>query len=65
MNLLPGMIELQPQTTAWRRDIHAHPELGFREVRTRALVCRELEKIDLRFAFETHMGYIHDLPAPA
>lgn len=25
----------------------------------------ELEKLDLRFAFETHMGYIHDLPAPA
>ena len=43
MNLLPGMIELQPQTTAWRRDIHAHPELGFREVRTSALVRRELE----------------------
>ncbi len=30
-----------------------------------ARICRELEKIDLRFAFETHMGYIHDLPAPA
>ena len=47
MNLLPGMLELQPQVTEWRRDIHAHPELGFREVRTSALVCRELEKMGL------------------
>ena len=47
MNLLPGMLELKPQVTEWRRDIHAHPELGFREVRTSALVCRELEKMGL------------------
>ena len=28
-------------------------------------IAKELEKIDLRFAFETHMGYIHDLPVPS
>ena len=26
-------------------------------------IAVELEKIDLRFAFETHMKYVHDLPA--
>ncbi|WP_426957418.1 amidohydrolase [Muricoccus radiodurans] len=28
--------------TAWRRDLHAHPELGFEETRTAALVASEL-----------------------
>ncbi|NMJ41162.1 amidohydrolase [Roseomonas sp. JC162] len=28
--------------TAWRRDFHAHPELGFEEVRTSALVAERL-----------------------
>ena len=25
---------LHAEMTAWRRDIHAHPELGFQEART-------------------------------
>ena len=29
--------------TAWRRDIHAHPELGFEEVRTSDFVAQKLE----------------------
>ena len=33
---------IEPQLLAWRRDIHQHPELGNREVRTAALVAREL-----------------------
>ena len=33
---------LAPAMTAWRRDIHAHPELGFEETRTAALVAKEL-----------------------
>lgn len=32
---------------------------------TYSRIAKELEKIDLRFAFETHMGYIHDLPQPS
>ncbi|MBQ8310818.1 MAG: sugar phosphate isomerase/epimerase [Clostridia bacterium] len=28
-------------------------------------IAAELEKIGLRFAFETHMNYVHDLPAQA
>jgi hypothetical protein len=33
---------VQPKVVAWRRDIHEHPELGNQEVRTAALVAKEL-----------------------
>ena len=35
--------ELQPQIAAWRRDIHAHPELGYDTHRTSALVAEQLK----------------------
>jgi hippurate hydrolase len=41
-----------PEITAWRRDVHAHPELGFAETRTAALVAEQLE----RFGIEVHRG---------
>jgi len=34
------------------KDLHAHPELGFQEVRTAALVARELQSL----GYETHTG---------
>src|SRR6185436_16595729 len=40
------------EMTAWRRDIHAHPELGFEEVRTANLVAENLAK----FGIEVHRG---------
>jgi amidohydrolase len=36
----PGLIEV-------RRDIHAHPELGFQEVRTAGVVARELARLGI------------------
>lgn len=33
------MTDLQEQLIRWRRDFHAHPELGFHEFRTAARVC--------------------------
>ena len=42
--MLKDAQELQPQLVAWRRDIHMHPELGFEEKRTAALVAETLEK---------------------
>ncbi|MFH5925778.1 M20 aminoacylase family protein [Roseomonas xinghualingensis] len=42
---MPNVEALEPLAgimTEWRRDLHAHPELGFEEQRTAALVAREL-----------------------
>jgi amidohydrolase len=40
------------ELTSWRRDIHAHPELGFEETRTADLVAERLE----RFGIEVTRG---------
>lgn len=38
---------LSPQLVAWRRDFHAHPELGFEEVRTAGIVAAHLRELGL------------------
>ena len=43
MNLLEPIIQFQQELKAIRRDIHAHPELSFEEVRTADVVARQLE----------------------
>lgn len=42
---LSGHIE--QQVIDWRRDIHRHPELGFQEVRTAAMVAKHLRSLGL------------------
>ena len=42
----------QDELTAWRRDFHAHPETGFEEHRTSALVAERLEAMGI----EVHRG---------
>jgi amidohydrolase len=44
-----------PQITAWRRDLHQHPELSNREVRTAKLVADELKKL----GYEVRTGIAH------
>jgi len=39
---------IQDQLTAWRRVIHSHPELGFQETRTAALVAEQLSALGYR-----------------
>lgn len=41
---MPTSIDL----TALRRDLHAHPELGFEEVRTSAVVAKHLQELGLQ-----------------
>jgi amidohydrolase len=36
-----------PQVVAWRRDLHAHPELGFAETRTAAMVADHLRALGM------------------
>ncbi len=50
---LAGQIEAR--TIAWRRDIHQHPELSNREVRTAGLVADHLRKLGL----EVRTGVAH------
>jgi len=48
----PRIAELHEPMTAWRWDIHAHPELGFEEQRTSDLVAKKLAG----FGVEVHRG---------
>jgi len=52
MNIIPQIAARHAALTAIRHDIHAHPELGFREARTASVVAAELE----RYGIETHRG---------
>lgn len=38
---------VQPKVVAWRRDIHENPELGNQEVRTAALIAKELRALGI------------------
>ena len=38
--------ELEGKVIAWRRDFHAHPELGNQEVRTSAIVAEHLRRLN-------------------
>ncbi|MBU4612016.1 amidohydrolase [Achromobacter sp. GG226] len=43
MQLVEPLLAWHPELTAIRRDLHAHPELGFEEQRTSDVVARNLE----------------------
>jgi hippurate hydrolase len=52
MKLDPAIQALHDEATAWRRDLHAHPELGFEEHRTSAFVASKLAE----WGVEVHRG---------
>jgi len=44
MNIIPAIAANKDEMVAWRRDIHAHPELAYEEERTAGLVAERLEE---------------------
>ncbi len=52
MTIDQRIARLHGEMTAWRRDIHAHPELGFEETRTAGIVADKLAS----FGMEVHRG---------
>ena len=53
MPVINRIAEWQDELTAWRRDLHAHPELAFEEVRTSAFVAEKLRAFGVD---EVHTG---------
>lgn len=49
IDILAEAESLFEYTRSLRRDFHAHPELGFHEVRTAGVVAQELNKLGLEF----------------
>jgi amidohydrolase len=52
MPIINRIADFQKDMTAWRRDIHAHPETAFEEHRTSDVVARKLAE----FGIEVHKG---------
>lgn len=52
MPIVERIAALRDELTAWRRDLHAHPELGFEEQRTADFVAERLAS----FGIEVHRG---------
>ena len=53
MAIINRIGDFQGEMTAWRRDLHAHPEIGFEETRTAAVVADKLRAFGLD---EVHTG---------
>ena len=47
MGSLKKIEKFHDELTLWRRDIHAHPELGFEENRTADLVAEKLSSFGI------------------
>ena len=52
MRLVDAIEENRDEMTRWRRDLHAHPELGFEERRTADFVAAKLRE----FGLQVHTG---------
>src|SRR5215469_7921051 len=52
MEVVERILEFQDNLASWRREIHAHPELGFEEERTSDLVAQKLAE----FGYEVFRG---------
>ncbi len=53
MPVINRIADFHPEMTAWRRDFHEHPELGFEEIRTAGIVAAKLREFGVD---EVHEG---------
>jgi amidohydrolase len=58
VDLAPLVAAEQARVIAWRRDIHEHPELSNREVRTSALVAAHLKSLGLEVELYANTGVV-------
>ena len=66
MKKIKRIVEYHDDLTNWRRDIHAHPELGFEEQRTADLVAKKLAEFGCEvFRGIGRMGVVGRLRAGA
>ncbi|MEE8248602.1 MAG: M20/M25/M40 family metallo-hydrolase, partial [Gammaproteobacteria bacterium] len=52
MDIIPEIAANKDEMVAWRRDIHAHPELAYQEERTADLVAERLTE----WGLQVHRG---------
>ena len=49
MNIYEEVRQQRDRLVALRREIHSHPELGWQETHTQALICRELDELEIPY----------------
>ena len=49
-SIMTDLVHLEGQMTAWRRDLHRHPEFGFEEHRTASFVAETLRGMGIQVA---------------
>ena len=54
MPIINRIAEFQAEMTAWRRDLHAHPEIAFEEVRTSGIVAEKLREFGCDEVVDRH-----------
>lgn len=66
MAVIERIAEYHDEMTEWRRDFHAHPEIGFEEVRTSGIVDEKLRswgiEVERGFGKTGLVGIIHGKP---
>lgn len=49
MSIMEEVLRLRDELIALRRDIHRHPELGWQETRTQALICAQMDALEIPY----------------